>query len=407
MWDSIWLNAHLATLRAGKYGSIRRGAIAVEQGRIAWVGARAELSDEPARLAREVHDCDGRWITPGLIDCHTHLVYAGSGARAFEMRLQGAGEAEIARAGADAAAIVRATREASEMELIKSASARLARLLHEGVTSIDIRSGYGLDAATEMKLLRVARLLGDSAPVTVKTTFLCTHALPPEFEGRADAYVERVCAQMLPAAVAAGLVDAIDVSCAGAPFTPQQTQRLCAAAAALRLPLKLHADQYADANDAALAAGQGALSADHLGYSSEAGVRAMAAAGTVAVLLPGTAYFLRERRSPPVEALRRHGVPMALATDCNPDSSPATSILLMLNLACTLFRLTPEEALAGVTCHAAQALGMGASHGSLEAGKDADFALWDIEEPAELAYALGANPCAAVVKHGNPVQRPD
>ena len=407
MWDSIWLNAHLATLREGKYGSIRRGALALDQGRIAWVGARAELPGEPAQLAREVHDCEGRWITPGLIDCHTHLVYAGSGVHAFELRLQGAGEADIARAGAGILAIVHATREASEMELIKSASARLRRLLDEGVTAIDIRSGYGLDTATEMKLLRVARLLGASAPVTVKTTFLCAHALPPEYRDRADAYIDSVCAQMLPEVAAAGLADAVDVSCAGAEFSPQHTRRLCAAAAALHLPVRLHADQFADAGDAELAARHGALSADQLTHSSEAGVRAMAAAGTVAVLLPGTSYFTREQHLPPVDALRRHGVPMALATDCNPVSSPATSILLMLNLACTLFRLTPEEALAGVTLRAAQALGLGASQGSLEVGKDADFALWDIEEPAELAYAFGANPCAGVVKSGKPLRHPD
>ena len=407
MWDSIWLNAHLATLREGKYGSIRRGALAVDQGRIAWVGARADLPGEPAQLARAVHDCEGRWITPGLIDCHTHLVYAGSGVHAFELRLQGAGEAEIERAGAGMPAIVNATREASEMELIKSASSRLRRLLDEGVTAIEIRSGYGLDTATEMKLLRVARLLGASAPVTVKTTFLCTHALPPEYQGKADAYIDSVCAEILPEVAAAGLVDAVDVSCAGADFTPRQTLRLCAAAAALHLPLRLHADQFSDNGDAELAARHGALSADHLTHTGEAGVRAMAAVGTVAVLLPGTSYFLRERRLPPVEALRRHGVPMALATDCNPVSSPATSILLMLNLACTLFRLTPEEALAGVTLRAAQALGLGASQGSLETGKDADFALWDIEEPAELAYALGANACAGVVKRGTQVRPPD
>ena len=400
MWDSIWINAHLATLREGRYGIVRRAALAVDQGRIAWVGARADLPGEPAELAREVHDCEGRWITPGLIDCHTHLVYAGSDAHAFELRLLGVSEVEIARAGGGASGIVHATREASEMDLIKSASARLRRLLDEGVTAIEIKSGYGLDTATELKLLRLARLLGASAPVTVRTTFLCTHALPPEYQGRADAYIDSVCAQMLPAVVAAGLADAVDVSCVGAEFTPQHTRRLCEAAAALHLPVKLHADQYSDNNDAALAARYGALSADHLAHTAEDGVRAMAAARTVAVLLPGTSHFLREQRLPPVDALRRHGVPMALATDCNPVSSPATSILLMLNLACTLFRLTPEEALAGVTCHAAQALGLGASHGTLETGKDADFVLWKIEEPAELAYALGANPCAGVVKRG-------
>jgi len=407
MWDSIWLNAHLATLRGGKYGIIRRGALAADQGRIAWVGARADLPGEPAALAREVHDCAGRWITPGLIDCHTHLIYAGNGAREFESRLQGRSEADIALAGGGVDAIVRATREASEMELINSASARLGRLLEEGVTAIEIKSGYGLDTATESRLLRQARLLGASAPVTVKTTFLCTHALPPEYRGRADAYIDSVCAEMLPAVAAAGLADAVDVSCVGAEFAPRHTRRLCEAAAALHLPLKLHADPYSDNGDAALAARVGALSADHLAHAGEDGVRAMAAAGTVAVLLPGTAYYMRERRAPPIDALRRHGVPMALATDCNPVSSPATSILLMLNLACTLFRLTPEEALAGVTCHAAQALGLGASHGALEPGKDADFALWNIEAPAELAYALGARPCAGVVQRGIQAWRSD
>ncbi len=403
MWDSIWINAHLATLREGKYGIIRRGALAVEAGRIAWVGARAELSGEPLRLAREVHDGAGRWITPGLIDCHTHLVYAGNRAREFELRLEGAGEEEIDGAGAGIVSTVHATREASEMELVKSAAARLKRLLDEGVTTVEIKSGYGLDLVSEIKLLRVARLLGASAPVTVKTTFLGAHALPPEYRGRADAYIDLVCQEMLPAVAEAGLADAVDAYCGGAGFTPEQICRVFAAAQALHLPVKLHADQLSDSNAAALAACFGALSADHLEYTNEAGVRALAEAGTVAVLLPGAFYFLRGRRLPPVEALRRHGVPMAVATDCSPGTSPATSILLMLSMACTLFRLTPEEALAGVTCHAAQALGLGASHGSLEVGKDADFVLWDIEEPAELAYALGANPCAGLVKRGTPV----
>jgi len=407
MWDSIWINAHLATLRLGKYGIVRRAALAVDDGRITWVGARADLPGEAAQLAREVHDCDGRWITPGLIDCHTHLVYAGSGAREFELRLEGANDDEIARAGGGIAAIVRATREASEMELVKSAAARLRRLLDEGVTTVEIKSGYGLDTAAEMKMLRVARLLGGSAPVTVKTTFLGAQALPPEYQGRAQAYIDLLCEEMLPAAAAARLADAVDARCDGAGFSAQQTMRVFEAARALHLPLKLHADQFSDSNGAALAARFGALSADHLEYASDAGVEAMAEAGTAAVLLPGTFYFLRAERPPPVAALRRHGVPMAIASDCNPGSSPATSILLMLNLACTLFRLTPEEALAGVTCHAARALGLGATHGTLEAGKDADFALWDIGEPAELAYALGANPCAGVVKRGIEVQRPD
>jgi imidazolonepropionase len=286
------------------------------------------------------------------------------------------------------------------MELIRSASARLKNLMDAGVTTVEIKSGYGLDAATELKLLRVARLLGASGGVTVKTSFLGAHALPPEYRVRTDAYVELLCAEILPAVAAAGLADAVDAVCDGAVFSPRQTQALFEAAAALRLPVKLHADQFADANGAALAAGFRALSADHLEYANEGGVRAMAAAGTVAVLLPVTHYFLRQKQSPPVGLLRGHGVPIALASDANPGSSPSSSISLMLNMACTIFGLTPEEALAGVTCHAARALGLGASLGTLEAGKDADFALWDIEEPAELAYALGANSCAGTVKRG-------
>ena len=400
MWDSIWINAHLATLHAGKYGSIRRGALAAHQGRIAWVGARAELPGEPAQLAREVHDCEGRWITPGLIDCHTHLVYAGNRAREFEQRLQGAGGADIAAAGL--ACTVSETRGASEMELIRGASARLKRLMDEGVTTVEIKSGYGLDLASEMKLLRVARLLGGSGAVLVRTSFLGAHALPPQYAGGAEAYVDRVCAQILPAVAEAGLVDAVDAVCDSAGFSAQQSRRVFDAARALGLPVKLHADQFSDSNGAALAASCGALSADHLEHSSEAGVRALAEAGTVAVLLPGAHYFLRQKQLPPLAALRRHGVPIAIASDCSPGSSPSSSILLTLNLACTLFGLTPEEALAGVTRNAALALGLGATHGTLEVGKDADLALWNIEEPAELAYAMGANPCAGVVRGGRP-----
>ena len=406
MWDSIWINAHLATLREGRYGSIRRGALGVEQGRIAWVGARADLPGVAAQLAREVHDGAGGWITPGLIDCHTHLVYAGNRAREFEQRLQGASGEDIARAGGGIVSTVRETRDASEMELIRSASARLKRLMDEGVTTVEIKSGYGLDTVTEMKMLRVARLLGETGAVKVKTTFLGAHTLPPEYQGRADAYIELVCTEMLPAVAEAKLADAVDVFCGSGGFSPQQTRRTFETAGALHLPVKLHADQFSDSNGAALAACFGALSADHLEHANEAGVRAMAEAGTVAVLLPGANYFLREKQPPPVGLLRSHGVPIAIATDCNPGSSPATSLLMMLNLACTLFRLTPEEALAGVTCHAARALGMGASHGTLEVGKEADFALWDIEEPAELAYAIGANPCTGVVKRGTAVHRP-
>jgi len=400
MWDSIWVNAHLATMRSGKYGVVRRAALAVENGRIAWAGARADLAREPAQLAREVNDCEGRWITPGLIDCHTHLVHAGNCAREFEARLQGARAEDHIRAGGGMAATLRETRDASEMELISSASARLKRLMDEGVTTVEIKSGYGLEPRSELKLLRVARLLGESGAVTVKTTFLGAQAVPPEYQGRADDYIERVCAEMLPAVAEAKLADAVDACCDSEGFTSRQARRVLEAARALRLPVKLHADQFADGNGAALAAGFGALSADHLEHASEDGVRALAGAGTVAVLLPGTSYFLRRKQLPPLGWLRSHGVPIAIATDCNPRSSPVSSILLMLNMACTLFGLTPEEALAGVTCHAARALGLAATHGTLETGKVAGFSLWAIDEPAELAYALGANPCAGVIKDG-------
>ena len=407
MWDSIWINAHLVTMRAGKYGIIRRGALAANQGRIAWVGALEELRDEPAQLAREVRDCAGCWITPGLIDCHTHLVYAGNRAREFELRLQGASEAQIERAGAGIAATLRETRDASEMALILAASARLKRLMDEGVTTVEIKSGYGLDTATELKMLRVARLLGASDAVTVRTSLLGAHALLPERQGKADAYVDLICAELLPAAAAAGLVDAVDAVCDRAVFTPQQTQRVFEAAGALGLPVKLHADQFADSNGAALAARSSALSADHLEYANPAGVRALAQAGSAAVLLPATSWFLRQEQIPPVGLLRECGVPVALASDCNPGSSPSASILLTLNMGCILFGLRPEEALAGVTCHAAHALGLGSSLGTLEPGKDADFALWDIGEPAELAYAPGANRCAGTVKRGSALHHND
>jgi len=403
MWDSIWINTHLATLREGRYGVVRRAALAAEGGRIAWVGARADLPHEPEQLAREVHDCEGRWITPGLIDCHTHLVHGGNLAHDFDLRSQGASEEEIVRSGGGILATVRDTRNASEMELIRSASARLKRLMDEGVTTVEIKSGYGLDTRNEMKLLRIARLLGESDAVTVNTTFFGAPTPPPEYEGRSDDYVQFVCDEMLPEVAAAGLADAVDADCGRA--TQQQARRMLQAAKALGLPVRLHADLDSDSGGAALAASLGALSADGLAYASDAGIEAMAAAGTVAVLLPGTHFFTRSQRTPPVAGLRRHRVRMALATDCNPASSPSTSILLMLNLACTLFRLTPEEALAGVTCHAAQALGPGANCGSLEAGKDADLAIWEIDDPAELAYAMGANPCVGVVKRGVPVHR--
>ncbi len=399
-WDSLWTNARIATMRAGRYATIAPGAVAARAGRIAWVGSVRELPGEPRVLARAVHDVGGRWVTPGLIDCHTHLVFAGDRAREFELRLQGASYEAIARAGGGIAATVSATRAASDDELATQSGRRLRRLLDEGVTTIEIKSGYGLRTDAELKSLRVARRLGETAPVTVRTTFLGAHAVPPEFNGRADDYAAYVCDEMLPAVAGAGLADAVDAFCERIAFSPDQTARVFERAAALGLPVKLHADQLSDRGGAALAARFRALSADHLEYTSEAGVRALAEAGTVAVLLPGAFYFLREKQVPPVAALRAHGVPLAVSTDCNPGSSPLTSILLALNMACTLFRLTPEEALAGATCHAARALGMADTHGTIEVGKRCDLAVWDIDDPAELAYAIGANPCVAVVRGG-------
>ena len=393
MHDAAWVNASLATLREG-YGAIPDGVLAVTNGRISWVGPRSEWHE----AAREEHDARGAWITPALIDCHTHLVYAGNRAREFELRLKGASYEDIAKAGGGIISTVRATRAATEDELLNSAKKRLRTWLEEGAGVVEIKSGYGLDLETELRMLRVARALGDA--VTVKTTFLGAHALPPEYQGRADDYIAFLCDEVLPAAAAAGLVDAVDAFCERIAFDASQTARVLAKARALGLPVKLHADQLSDLQGAALAARHGALSADHLEYSSESSIEAMRNAGTVAVLLPGAFYFLRETQLPPIEELRRRGVPIALATDHNPGTSPLCSPLLVLNMACTLFRLTPEEALAGMTRNAARALGMQASHGTLEPGKGADFVLWDIGSPAELAYAAGANPCAARVRAG-------
>ncbi len=400
MWDAIWTNGRLATMCGGApYGAIEDGAIAVAAGRIAWAGPRAELPGAPEDLARERHDLEERWLTPGLIDCHTHLVYGGDRAAEFELRLEGASYAEIARAGGGIVSTVAATRAASEAKLLDAARPRLAALLAEGVTTVEIKSGYGLDLETELKQLRVARALGAALPVTVKTSFLGAHALPPEFADRAEDYIETV-VTMLPEVAASGLADAVDAFCETIAFTPEQTARVFEAARAQGLPVKLHADQLSDLGGAALAASYGALSADHLEFTGAEGVAAMVAAGTVAVILPGAFYVLRETQAPPVQAFRAAGVPIALATDCNPGSAPVTSLLLVLNMACTLFRLTPEQALAGVTRHGATALGLGATHGTLEPGKAADFAVWDIERPAELAYRVGFNPLAYAVKDG-------
>ena len=389
--DRLWTNGRLATLREGveAYGAIEAGALATQDGRIAWVGPLAEAPDF---AAEETIDLDGRWVTPGLIDCHTHLVYAGDRAGEFEQRLQGASYQEIAEAGGGILSTVRATRAAGEAELVVQSRRRLDALMAEGVTTVEIKSGYGLDAENEAKMLRAARRLGREAPVTVVTTFLGAHALPPEAGDDKEGYIDEVCLSQLPAVYGEGLADAVDGFCETIAFTPDQIRRVFEAAKALGLPVKLHAEQLSNQGGAALAAEFGALSADHLEYLDEAGVAAMAAAGTVAVLLPGAFYFLRDTQVPPMELLRRHGVPMAVATDCNPGSSPLTSLLLAMNMAATLFRLTPEEALAGVTRNAARALGLAEQTGTLERGKWCDLAVWDIERPAELTYRMGLNP---------------
>ncbi|HAK56586.1 MAG TPA: imidazolonepropionase [Acidobacteria bacterium] len=403
-WDELWLDTHLATMAPGgtAYGAITDGALAVQGERIAWVGRRADLPDAPDQLASRVTALAGAWLTPGLVDCHTHLVFGGHRAAEFQRRLQGESYESIARQGGGILSTVDATRAASEDQLTTTATARLATLHAEGVTTVEIKSGYGLDLDTELKMLRAARRVADRFPGTVRTTFLGAHAIPREYQGSADDYVESVCRQMLPAVIEAGLAEAVDVFCERIAFTPAQTATVFEAARAAALAVKLHADQLSDSNGAALAARYGALSADHLEYASVEGIQAMAEAGTTAVLLPAASYFTHADRFPPIARFRSAGVPMALATDCNPGSAPATSLVLMLNLACTLFRMTPEEALAGVTRHAARALGL-SDRGTLEIGQRADLAVWAIDEPAELSYWIGANPCIGVICGGQRV----
>ncbi|GLC95349.1 imidazolonepropionase [Cupriavidus sp. TA19] len=395
--DGVWHNCHLLP-DADPVRAIRDAALVVEHGRIAWLGVAADLPQ--AYRDRPRHDANGAWITPGLVDCHTHLVYGGQRADEFAMRLAGAGYEEIARAGGGIVSTVRATRTADEDTLFAQAAARLQPLLAEGVTAIEIKSGYGLSLEAERKQLRVARRLGEQFGVSVHTTFLGAHALPPEYAGRADDYIDLVCNTMLPALAEEGLVDAVDAFCESIGFSIAQTERVFDAAARHGVRVKLHAEQLSNLGGAALAARHRALSADHLEHLDEAGVAAMAEAGTVAVLLPGAYYFLRDTNLPPIALLRQYGVPMAISTDHNPGTSPVTSLLLMMNMACTLFRLTVPEALAGVTQHAARALGASDRHGKLEAGRTADFVLWRVDSPAELAYWFGRNPAAAVVRQG-------
>lgn len=374
---------------------VEDGVIACRDGQIVYAGPRA---DAPDLVAREVIDCEGRWITPGLIDCHTHLVHAGNRAHEFELRLAGASYEQIARAGGGIVSTMQATRSASEAMLIETALPRLDALIAEGVTTIEIKSGYGLSLEDELKMLRAARALGDARAVTICTTLLAAHAVPPEYAGDADGYIDHICKAIIPAAV--GLADAVDGFCEGIGFTPEQIERVLASAKAHGLPVKLHAEQLSNSHGAALAARYDALSADHLEHLDDAGIAAMKAAGTVAVLLPGAYYFTRETLPPPVGKLRAAGVPIALATDCNPGTSPLTSLLLAMNMGATLFRLTVEECLGAVTREAARALGLLDQIGTLEAGKACDLAIWDIERPAELVYRMGGSPLHSRIRRG-------
>ena len=406
--DSLWLGGHLATMAGpAAYGAVRDAAMAVKDGRIAWIRPQRDLSLDTLNGVKMVQRLDNAWVTPGLIDCHTHLVYAGHRAREFEMRLNGASYEEIAEAGGGIVSTVKAVRDASESDLFCQSAQRLNAMMACGVTAVEVKSGYGLDTANELKMLRVARRLDKDLAPTVIPTFLGAHALPPEFAGRSDDYIDLVVDEMLPAVVEGGWADAVDAFCERIAFSPAQTERVFLAARSHGLAVKLHADQLSNSQGAALAARFGALSADHLEYLDPIGADAMNAAGTVAVLLPGAFYFLRENRLPPVDLLRDKKVPMALATDCNPGTSPTLSPLLVMNMACVLFGLTPGEALSGFTVHAARALGRQERWGTLAVGKQADFVVWDIDTPAELAYRMGDNPCRMTVKGGEIVhQRP-
>ena len=408
-WDQVWIDVNVATMDTniqGAYGVIPQAAIAVKDGKIAWVGPRSELPEFDV-LATPVYRGKGGWITPGLIDAHTHLVFAGNRANEFEQRLQGATYAEIARAGGGIISTVNACRDADEAELFELGRQRLNALAREGVTTVEIKSGYGLNTETELKLLRVARELGEHHHIDVSTTFLGAHAIPPEYKDNADAYIDLVINDMLPAVIAENLADAVDVFCENIAFNLEQTERVLTAAKQAGLQIKLHAEQLTNMGGSALAAKLGAKSVDHVEFLDEAGIKAISESGTCATLLPGAFYFLRETQLPPIDLLRQYKVPMVIASDFNPGSSPICSTLLMLNMACTLFKLTPEEALQGVTINAAKALGIDNNIGSITVGKQADFCLWDITTPAQLAYAYGVNLCKTVVKNGQVVALPN
>lgn len=403
-WDVLLTDCRAATMAVTgqPYGAIDDAVVALSGGKIAWIGRRADL---PAGDAKETVKLGGRWVTPGLIDCHTHLVYGGDRAAEFELRLKGATYEEIAKAGGGIASTVKATRAASLDDLVASAGKRLSELTTEGVTTIEVKSGYGLDLENERKQLAAARKLGDTNPVTVRTTCLAAHALPPEFAGNSDGYIDRVCNEILPAIAKDSLADAVDAFCEKIAFSTAQTRRVFETARRLGLPVKLHAEQLSDQGGTQLATEFNAFSCDHLEYVSEAGIEAMAKAGTIAVLLPGAFYALRETKLPPIDGFRKAGVPIAISTDHNPGTSPTLSLLLMLSMATTFFRMTPEEVLLGATRHAAKALGLQDSHGMLKPGMAADLAVWSVERPAELSYWFGGNPCAGILKSGTWVKR--
>ncbi|MCA2018755.1 imidazolonepropionase [Vibrio tritonius] len=396
-FDSLWVGFHLATMEDGQYNTVTDAAIGVIGGNIEWLGKANAL---PVHTCDTKHDLQGGWVTPGLIDCHTHLVFGGNRAGEFEQRLNGVSYKQIAEQGGGIAASVKATREESDEQLLTSSARRLRSLLKDGVTTVEVKSGYGLSLEHELKMLKVARSLAEYFPVDVQTTCLAAHALPAEYQGQADAYIDYVCAEMLPAIAQSGLADAVDAFCEGIAFTPAQVERYFQTAQGLGLPVKIHSEQLSSFGGTQLAAQYHALSADHLEYMTEADIAAMASSGTVAVLLPGAYFTLRETQQPPVNLLRDYHVPMAIATDANPGTSPVLSLRLMMNMACTLFGFTPEEALAGATIHAAKALGLEQTHGSLSVGKTADFICWDVESPGELSYWLGGELLKTRVKAG-------
>jgi len=403
-WQTLWLNVNLATMTdaGASYGIVEQGALAIGDGKIAWLGKETELPKYNKENV-EVIDGQGQWLTPGLIDCHTHLIYGGNRANEFEMRLQGKSYQEIAEAGGGIVSTVKATRAATQAELLASALPRLTALHHQGVTTVEIKSGYGLDLVNEVKMLTVAGELAKVLPLTIKRTFLGAHALPTEYKNDPQGYISLVCDQMIPVIAEQKLADTVDVFCENIGFDVKQTERVFATAKQHGLAIKVHAEQLSDLGGTELAAKYNALSSDHVEFLSEAGVEAMSAANMTAVLLPGAFYFLRETQLPPIDMLRKQGVAMAIATDANPGSSPICSIQLMLNMACTLFRLTPSEALAGVTCNAAKALGLAKTKGQLSVGFDADIAVWNISQPAELSYQFGVNPLSALIQKGKQV----